>query len=419
MKPAWRWGLAVLLLALAASPLIRHQFGRQPAASPPDAAASSASAPADAAPAASSPVPASRPLSPARDAAASTVAPVASVASAPAGWVELCGHGRVSREEWQYQEGQGATALMQSAAAHYEVQRAEVIKRLEAGSLPQRVAAALLREDVEAGASLAASTDDPLAYQLAFEACRRDASYRASVATQRAWLAASAASGGAWPEMPTPPALPTACAALSLERLELLDGGSVATWFIRLSDSLGRKDETGISQALYQIAQRPRGSARPRPLTATVAEVVGADPNPGEVMALSAATNFDLQSLLDRPAMGVGRVCSAGALRDANRRQLCERVVPRLAELTEDILGARVLGNLEERLGLPPSRQSLSKADGDRLMKIMGEDSLLWLEEPSCASFGRAGKMLVALSRQGELAYLRDRLKAGAGPATR
>lgn len=269
-----------------------------------------------------------------------TVAPVA--VAAEDGFVEVCGHGRVKRAELQRQDNnQPPPDWARDLDARMAAEQAALVARLAAGSTRQRVAAALLNEDVEAAAGLAASTTDPATYRLALQACRKDAAYR-----------------------------------------------------------------------IGHAAQRPGPAVRSRLLTETVADQLDASPRPGEMMALSAALAQDQIAQMDGSFASVGRACRADALKDANRRQLCEQVVRLMPERVRETLEARAFYMLEERLGLAHSPQAMGKAEGDRLQGLMAEERLAWLTEPSCANFRRSGAQFVAAVRQGEVAYLRERFKA-------
>lgn len=333
-------------------------------------------------------------------------------------FVDVCGVGRVRRSEWELAEGAAAPAWAQELNRLIEQGLPDMLKRLDAGTLRQRVAAAALREDAQSAAQLAARTDDADSYRIALKACRRDASYRASYPTvkrEQARLAASAASGVEMPELKPPGPAPTACAAINLERLELLDPGDAWPWLLRLSDAIERRDEAGISQALYQVAQRPRLSANARILSATLTEAVGPEPTLGESWALFNATGVDTSLLIDGALANVSRPCRADALKDANRRQLCEQLVRQMPGMVRESLDARVLHVLEERLGLSHSPQALSKEDWERGLKAMGEHTMQWMEEPSCASFSSMGRHVMALARDGELATMRKAVPAS-GP---
>jgi len=311
------------------------------------------------------------------------------------------------------------SASAQAIDAQYRVDRAALLQRLASGSARQRVAAALLDEDVEAAAQLAASTDDPVAYQIALAACRRDSAYRAAVARQQAWLKTPAASGVPPPDIRQPGPVPHNCAALSVERLEAMAPGDALPWLMRLSDARDRGDEAGVSQALYQIGQRSRLRFKARAFSGAVADLVGDEPTPGETMALTTAVGQDMLSSMDASLASVGRACRAESLRDANRRQLCEQVARQMGSQASEVMEARVLYSLEERLGLPHGPASLPRDEGERLTRMMSEPGAAFLSEPSCANFARAGKQIVALAREGELAYLRARVQKAAASAPR
>jgi hypothetical protein len=364
------------------------------------------------------------PLPERADGAASTVLAIQALAASRPGspqpqtsreFVDVCGVGRIRRSELELGEGSALPAWAMELNRQSEQGLPDMLKRLDAGSLRQRVAAAALRGDAQAAAQLVTSTDDAESYRIALRACRKDAVYRASypvIKQQQAQLAASAASGFEMPELKPPGALPSACAAIHLERLELLDPGDAWPSLLRLSDAITRRDEAGVSQALYQVAQRPRLYVNARILSATLAEAIGTEPTPGESWALLSAMSIDMSSVIDGSLANLGRSCRADTLKDANRRQLCEQVVRHMPGMVKESLDARILHELEERLGLPHSPQALSKEDWDRGLKAMGEDGMRWVTEPTCANFGQMGRYAMKLAREGELASMRAHLKA-------
>ncbi len=413
MSRRWRRA-AVALLAVAATGLLGWQALRPEA--PRTAPAMPVLEPripesAVVAPAASDAVPAASPAS--TVALVGTRQPASAAVSPSPGTLEICGYGRVSRDEMAAAEADNKRpAWAEAVNARFEAERAALVERLAAGSSRQRVAAALMGEDVEAAAQIAAATDDPVAYQIALAACRRDVAYRQAVATQQAWLKTPAASGIAPADLMPPGPVPHQCAALSLERLEAMAPDDALPWLMRLGDARARGDEAAVSQALYQVAQHGQLRFKTRALSGVVAELVGEEPTPGEMLALAAAAGKDQISAIDGSWVDVARACRPEDLRDANRRQLCERVVRQMPGRAGDVLGARVLYALEDRLGLPHGPASMTREEGGRLFEMLGAQSMDWVAEPSCANFSRAGRQLVNLARQGELAYLRARVKA-------
>ncbi len=359
--------------------------------------------------ASSTPVPALATAA-ARSIAASVVQPQA---SGPAGaeskeFVEVCGFGRVKRADMDG-KSEEPPPWAQVWERQAEEGRASLLRRLEAGSPGQRISAAVLRDDVQAAAALAATTTDAAAYRLALSACRNDAARR--VAAARPPLPpASYPSGVFLTEPQAPGPLPTACAALTLERLELLNPGDAWPWQARMQDSQQRGDAAGVSQALYQFAQRARTAPPFRPLSIAMAEVAAAEPTPEEAMALMMVLGKDM-AIMQSPHFEISRACRPETLGDANRRQLCEQAVRRLPEMTTELIEASLLYRLEERVGLVHSAKALQRDEGNRVLEAMAADSMRWLKEPNCGGLSRMGRQLALLARQGELAYARTVMK--------
>jgi len=414
LKKGWLWvALALLLAVVIAAWLGRRALPQtQPAAAAPVPALVIVAEPA---------ARASAPSLVDRRSAAAAPEPDTPKVDVSKEFIDVCGVGRVRRSELERRDSQPAPAWAQALEQQSELGLAEVLKRLDAGSVKQRVAAAVLRGDVQAAAQLAASANDAGTYRLGLRACRKDAAYRAAHASanqQRDPLAASASSGLQMPEMAAPGTVPHACAALNFERLELLDPDDAWPSLARLSDAQQQGDEVGVSQALYQIAQRRRLAVNARALSATLADVVGAEPTPGEAWALVMAVGTDMASTLDASLSNVGRSCRPQALRDANRRQLCEQVTRRMPELVAEAMDSRVLHALEERMGLPHSPQALSREQFEQGIAALSEDSMRWMAEPTCANVSDMGRQLVLQSRQGELAWMRANMKAKPTPAS-
>lgn len=212
------------------------------------------------------------------------------------------------------------------------------------------------------------------------------------------------------PELPPLGPLPTACAALNIDKLESLDPASAWPWVARLQDSLAQRDEAGVTQALHQFAQGQRTVPPLRALSAEVADVISAEPTRAETTTLMVVLGKDL-ARLDFAHSAIARACRRDALSDANRRQLCEQAVRRMPDMTTELIEATFLYSLEERLGLPHSAQALASNDRSRVQEAIAQESNRWFEEPTCANFSGIGRLLVTLSRHGELAHARELLK--------
>ncbi|MDR7331674.1 hypothetical protein [Roseateles asaccharophilus] len=327
------------------------------------------------------------------DAAASAGA--APVASTPDdGSVEICGHGRVKRSELEQQQPDHAPAWAKVVHERWEVQKAEALQRLAAGTPRERVAAALLRGDVNAAAELASGAEDGLAYRIALQACREDAASRV-----RAPLASSA-------PIAVAPA-PVSCAALRLEKLEQLAPREVWPAMARLIDATRRRDAAAQSQLLHQLGQGTWQAGSQRPLTAVVAASIGVQPTPGEARLLNEATGADMLVTTQGWLYGVSEACRPRQLADANRRQLCEQVARRMPAWVVDGSDATALHALEKQLGLPHSPRSMSQDEGRKLQERMMAGFVRDAMDFSCAGFARNARQLKELAVQGELAFHR------------
>jgi hypothetical protein len=399
----WWWALGLLIVVITGG-LVGWQAW-QPEPGPTEFAAAPSTG---ARPAA---VPASAIAAARAVVAASAVAPHASGPAAHASkeFVEICGFGRVKRADLETKDEAPPPPWEKVAERQAEEGKASLLRRLESGSPGQRIAAAVLREDVQAAAAIAATVTDASAYRLALGACRSDAARRTDFA-RPPLPPASIPSGVFMPERLVPGPQPTACAALTLERLELLDPTDAWPWQARMQDSQQRGDAAGVAQALYQFAQHARTAPRLRPLTIAMADVAAAEPTPEESMALMMVLGKDMASM-QSPHFAISRACRPETLRDANRRQLCEQAVRRLPDMTTELIEASLLYSLEERMGLLHSAKSLQRDESNRISEAIVAITTRWLQEPSCAGLSRVGHQLAQLSRQGELAFAQALVK--------
>lgn len=389
----WRAVLAMLALALGLGLLVGWLR-------PADGAARPAAAVLVLAAAVPAAVPASNAV--ARVAHVQLAAPQASAPDTE--FIEVCGVGRRRRSE-------PASDWLPALDVHFEQALAALLPRLDAGTPGQRVAAAVLRDDTERAAQLAAFGSDVEAYRIALRACRKDAMFRRAAAQVQAQRTAPAVSGITWLDALASGPAPTACVALSLERLEALDGADAWPWLLRLSDSMEHGDGAGVTQALHQIGQRDWPQMRVRPLSAAVARLVGDEPTLHDTLAMVQAVGKEAAGLLDGLPATIARACRPEALKDANRRQSCEQAVRRMPGMAAELIDARMLHALEERLGLPHSPQAMGKDERERATRVLSDTVLDMADDPGCAHVSRIGKRLSMLAGQGELAYVRARLK--------
>jgi len=405
VKPRWRWAASGLLVVAAGAVLVVNLPSKRAALALPAAPAASSSA---AVSSNAAPVPEHTVIAASVSIAGNASAPLSS--QAPGEFVEVCGVGRFRRSDLV--ENEPPPAWVEAMNKQHQQAREALLARLAGGTASQRVTAAMLGDDIQSAAQLAAGSGDVAAYRMALRACRQNVAVRVSNASRRAWLAASAATDALSP--PARLALaeePTACAMLSIEQLEVLDPTDATPVLLRLQDAVSRADRTGVSQALFQIVQGARLQANPRAFGAAVLEVVGAEPTPSESMIVSEAMGKDLMLGMDGSVANIAKACSVEALRDANLRQVCEQAVRRMPDLASSLMDARMMYSLEERLALPHSPKSLSKEDLSQAIEAMNGESFRWIQEPNCANLSLFSRHIASVARDGELARVQRLMK--------
>lgn len=160
-------------------------------------------------------------------------------------------------------------------------------------------------------ASMAASTNDPRIYALAFPLCRDSTE--------------------------------NGCYALSARRWAEADAGNAEPWEYLLDEAVLREDVSGQEEALFHIARSARADQRSlMPVTAITA---AADRNGGDaavpyvlsVMAIgTSAAQFE-------PLWVMSSLCRPKERSNANRAQLCARIADLMFEHADDSEG-RLLG---------------------------------------------------------------------------
>ncbi len=351
-------------------------------------------------------------------AVAAVVPPVRAAAPPDKEFVEVCGIGKVRRSELGPPEGEPTPAWMQAMDKRVQQGLSDLARRLDAGTQAQRVAAAVLRDDVQQAALLAVSGSDADAYRIALRACRKNANLRQALPMLRKYRDAAAVSGGEMAPLPESGPEPTACDSLSLGRLEALDDNDAWPWLVRLNESMGRKDAQGAAEALHQLGRRDWRPVRTALVGAVTAPMFGDEPTPDDAMVMTMVMGFDA-GLSDGESADIEQACRADMLKDANRRQLCEQAARRMPGMTFAPDDARKLHVLEERLGLPHSPQAISDEELNRVRAVLEAAMLGMVQEPTCANVQRMGQHYLKLVRHGVRAYTTEAKREAAAFAPR
>jgi hypothetical protein len=343
--PLFRWsrvlGLAVVGIAVTVGWIAYERGVWQPLemARPAVALAPAASAPGRTPPAAA------RTVSPRTGSAG--VAEMVGLAEAPAadGAVEVCGVGRVSPGPVE-ETLRAAFDRLRGPA-----QEAAWLKAMRgSGDARQRAAGLLLSEPAGgfAGerdelARLAYAARDPAVYGWALHACRMG--------------------GGKDPSSP--------CGMLSVDTWAALDPDNAVAWYAIAEESMNRGNDP--REALFHAARAKRYDSRYMllPAVALTAAPAGTAPMVRQAMLVRAMGTAAALTPLAAPS----RFCTREALREPNRRALCETLTDNLAAQAGTLIELEVARGVGERLGWSAQRLKALRDEIDGLTQIVMERS--------------------------------------------
>ncbi|MDY0747183.1 hypothetical protein SNE35_21935 [Paucibacter sp. R3-3] len=283
-----------------------------------------------------------------------------------------------------------------------------------AGDRP-RLAAALLRGDVAAGAEIARRTEDGQAYGIAWRACQ---SRGAAVVFRNAASAGNAEEMMAAVERELATASPS-CDALTLERWQQLQPENAAPWLASLNKAQAAGDQAGVVDALHHAGQAQVHDSNWAWLAGQVAAVLPADTPEGGRMLLLMDVIGREAALLGVTAMAPStKACSAQELQNANRRQQCEQLADLLTQRSNTVLDLTIGAGLAERMGLPAARIPVTRQAIREAQLKDADDYTVSMERPgACAALRTIGDRLTETAQVGEWPALqrRHRLRIGKG----
>lgn len=334
-------------------------------------------------------------------AAAKGPAPAASVRVAavarpddgiPPDGLEICGVGRLTAAELRRLEAHPAElqAWLQRHDGGLE-QRADLAlarmaARLAAGSDRQQVAARLLMGDVEGAAALAAPSADPMAYQMALNACGKP---------------------GSRAEAP-------GCEQLSVQRWASLDPGDARPWLRLLGAAQGRGDDAAADAALAELASRTRLSPTAWLLETQVAPVSATEADPAlrahalvKVVGMDAArAGFDMSAL--------STACAERHPAYAQRLPQCRAAAAQLLAASGDLMDAALAQRVADRVGVPKSAQAHDAATLKAALSAWSEHAVeaVGLD---CGAMQRMNQLSAERAARGELVLALGLLKRQPG----
>lgn len=297
--------------------------------------------------------------------------------------IEVCGVGRVTRQQveaWSALEEAGMKAKAQVLDRRRQAVLSQLSARLAAGSDSQRVAARLLMDDVEGAAHVAARSSDGAAYRLARLGCSR-------------WDAAQAPS----------------CRSLTTQAWRQLNPQDARPWADLMVEAWRRKDEGAAAQALDEmLLRRPQGSGSPLLDALVSARGVVVD---DEALGLLVVEVIGRDAAFPREELGAfSRYCSAERLKIPAHAQRCERLARWQLAHAADLTDAMLATALADRAGLPAAQRPFTREQLQLGQERFLAHSLAVIG-PDCRSLRRTVDWA---ARRVELGELRMALQAAA-----
>ena len=240
------------------------------------------------------------------------------------------------------------------------------------------------RDRLDAVARLASSTSDPKLYALAFNACNKDALRQHG-----------------------------ACQLLSPDQWARLDPGNAAPWLHKAEEAGRVGDLQGVATALHRVGRAQRNDGG----LSLMADAVMAHLKEDDEFLIAStqlaveAIGIDAATAIARPGALLTH-CSAPAMADINRRELCNDAVDVLlgkARSSADQLAGMALAR---RMGLPNERLEALRTEQAALASALWPAASLSDDAASCHGLRQfiAGRKSIA--ELGELAAARRAAEA-------
>jgi hypothetical protein len=310
------------------------------------------------------------------------------------GEIEICGMGRYKRDD------AGEMAGKKAIEARVQQVRVGMVKALVASgdeadratglylqALPQRGASPGAQLEgpppdaasVDALARMAASTQVPLVYALALQACDRQPGKGA-------------------------------CQLLSAEQWARIDPTNAAPW-IRVLDQANRAhDVSGAANAAYRITQSTVNDMR---VTSLTNRAIGKIPTDTPAYARTSLATEVLGASFGAitPYNALVRYCDKTEVADANRQQSCSALAEVLTTRSATLVDLGLGTTIGERAGWPTERVQALRDERDaafgQSVQALGKNNDVF----SCAAIDRQHGYITSVATLGEMAALRRSIK--------
>lgn len=287
--------------------------------------------------------------------------------------MEFCGLGRVTEVDVESRNPL-VRARVQGWLTALDQRKDAVLSRLSTrlavGAPGEQVAARLLMSDPEGAALVAGRSRDAAAYRLALLGCGL------SETTLN-------------------------CRALTVQGWAQLDPDDARPWMRLMSGAMARRDEAAALEALEQVLQRHKLSPTRALLGAVMPAYAGSDDPEGLGLATVDIIGREA-AILGADSLGFSRYCTAEGVKDASRRERCERMARWQFKHADSVLDAEIALGIADRVGLPAEQRPFTREQLRRGREKLFDETLR-TSGYDCASLARVAGWPAQFGQHSEL----------------
>ena len=198
-----------------------------------------------------------------------------------------------------------------------------------------------------------------------------------------------------------------ACQQGLLEQWAAVDADNAQPWLYLLNNARQQKADGAAISALHHLSLAKTDNGYIGMMLPWIARDLPAEQHTGEDhFLLELATNTMFAAALP-PYSGLAHYCSAPAVQDANRRQVCSAVVELLAKDSSNLIGTRIANRLGQGLGWPQERVKQADLEYRALQAAYTKLYEQTMEGANCAAQGNLYQYMTAVGQVGEMQAMR------------
>ena len=200
------------------------------------------------------------------------------------------------------------------------------------------------------------------------------------------------------------------CQMLSAEQWVQLDSSNAMLWLQVATDAQARGDAAAVAEALYRASHATTADWYAGTVASMALAKLPADVRLPERGAL-AAELLTLQANGATPHLVASQYCSATAVHDSNRQQVCAALAEVLARKGSTLTDAGLSATIGQRVGWPAERVAAARDEVSAMSQLQRQSVPAPNSAWGCASLVQATNQIAQVGQGGELNTMRNALK--------